>query len=171
MELAAVFSPLLGSIVAGFFGRWVGVMGVLVASCICVVIAGVASIWLFYDVALLGHVRTVVLFTWINSGAFSAPWALRFDTLTVVMLIVVTFVSSAVHIYTIGYMEKDPHRPRFQAYISLFTFAMLMLVTSDNFAQLYFGWEGVGLLSYLLINFWYDKASANDTRKSWPASN
>jgi NADH-quinone oxidoreductase subunit L len=162
MELAAVFPPLLGSIIAGFFGRWIGVMGVLVASCICVVIAGVASIWLFYDVALLGHVRTVVLFTWINSGTFSAPWALRFDTLTVVMLIVVTFVSSAVHIYTIGYMEKDPHRPRFQSYISLFTFAMLMLVTSDNFAQLYFGWEGVGLLSYLLINFWYDKASAND---------
>jgi NADH-quinone oxidoreductase subunit L len=162
MELLAVLPPLIGSIIAGFFSRSIGVMGVLVASSVCVVIAGLASIWLFYDVAILGHVRTVELFTWINSGTFQAPWALRFDTLTVVMLIVVTFVSSAVHVYTIGYMEKDPHRPRFQAYISLFTFAMLMLVTSDNFAQLYFGWEGVGLMSYLLINFWYDKRSAND---------
>ncbi len=162
LELAAVFPPLLGSIVAGFFSRWVGVKGVLVVTCVLVVISALASIGLFYDVALMGHVRTVELFTWIKSGSFDTHWALRLDTLSVVMLIVVTFVSSAVHIYTVGYMEKDPHRPRFQSYISLFTFAMLMLVTSDNFVQLYFGWEGVGLMSYLLINFWYNKASAND---------
>src|SRR5208282_4689505 len=110
LELAAVFPPLLGSIVAGFFSRWIGVMGVLVITCVLVVISALASIWLFYDVALLGHVRTVELFTWIKSGSFDAHWALRLDTLTAVMLIVVTFVSSAVHIYTVGYMEKDPHR-------------------------------------------------------------
>ena len=162
MELLAVFPPLVGSIIAGFFPRWLGVMGVLVATCVMVVISGIAATWLFYDVALQGHVRVVHLCTWIHSGSFDGSWSLRFDTLTAVMLIVVTYVSSAVHIYTIGYMSHDPHRPRFQAYISLFTFCMLALVTSDNFAQLYFGWEGVGLLSYLLINFWYDKASAND---------
>ena len=162
MELLAVFPPLVGSIIAGFFPRWLGVMGVLVATCVMVVLSGVAATWLFYDVALLGHVRVVHLCTWIHSGSFDTSWSLRFDTLTAVMLIVVTYVSSAVHIYTIGYMSHDPHRPRFQAYISLFTFCMLALVTSDNFAQLYFGWEGVGLMSYLLINFWYDKKSAND---------
>jgi NADH-quinone oxidoreductase subunit L len=162
MELAAVFPPLLGSIIAGFFGRWIGVRGAQIISCAGVVSAALTSAWLFNDVALQGHARTVEVFTWIKSGSFVAPWALRFDTLTVVMLIVVTFVSSCVHIYSIGYMEKDPHRPRFQSYLSLFTFAMLMLVTSDNFIQLFFGWEGVGLMSYLLINFWYHKASAND---------
>ena len=98
---------------------------------------------------------------WIHSGGLAADWALRVDTLTAVMLVVVTTVSSLVHIYSIGYMSHDPHQPRFFAYLSLFTFAMLMLVTADNLVQLFFGWEGVGLASYLLIGFWYDRPSAN----------
>ncbi len=98
---------------------------------------------------------------WIHSGAFVADWTIRVDTITAVMLVVVTGVSSLVHLYSIGYMHEDPHRPRFFSYLSLFTFAMLMLVTSNNFLQLFFGWEGVGLASYLLIGFWYTKPSAN----------
>ena len=103
---------------------------------------------------------TVDLIPWITSGDFIASWALRFDTLTVVMLIVVTGVSTMVHIYSVGYMSHDPHPAKFMAYLSLFTFAMLMLVTADNLIQLFFGWEGVGLASYLLIGFWYKKQSA-----------
>ena len=96
-----------------------------------------------------------------TQGPFEANWAFRVDTLTVVMLVVVNTVSSLVHIYSIGYMSHDPHQPRFFSYLSLFTFAMLMLVTADNLLQLFFGWEGVGLASYLLIGFWYKKPSAN----------
>ena len=162
MEILAVFPPLLGSIIAGFFGRTIGDRGAQLVTVAGVVTAALASTALFINVALNGHAYTVELFTWIKSGSFVAPWALRFDTLTVVMLIVVTFVSSCVHIYSIGYMSHDPHKPRFQAYLSLFTFAMLMLVTADNFVQMFFGWEGVGLMSYLLIGFWYERPSAND---------
>src|SRR5690606_7785834 len=109
-----------------------------------------------------GHVdERVALFTWMQSGDLKVDWALRIDALTAVMLVVVTTVSALVHLYSIGYMHEDPHRPRFFAYLSLFTFAMLMLVTADNLAQLFFGWEGVGLASYLLIGFWFKKPSAN----------
>src|SRR5262245_53006268 len=103
----------------------------------------------------------VALFNWMTSGNFKVDWALRIDTLTAVMLVVVTTVSSLVHLYSIGYMHEDPYRPRFFSYLSFFTFAMLALVTSDNLAQLFFGWEGVGLASYLLIGFWYHKPEAN----------
>ncbi|MBI1338695.1 NADH-quinone oxidoreductase subunit L [bacterium] len=107
------------------------------------------------------HHETLVLATWIDVGPIVADWAIRMDTLSIVMMFVVTSVSALVHIYSISYMEEDPHRARFFAYLSLFTFAMLMLVTADNFIQLFFGWEGVGLASYLLIGFWYKKPSAN----------
>ncbi|MBI3702208.1 MAG: NADH-quinone oxidoreductase subunit L [Afipia sp.] len=113
------------------------------------------------DVGFLHHDARVQLFTWIGSGDLVVNWALRVDTLTAVMLVVVTTVSSLVHLYSIGYMHEDPSRPRFMAYLSLFTFAMLMLVTADNLVQLFFGWEGVGLASYLLIGFWFYKPSAN----------
>src|SRR6266436_2786857 len=101
------------------------------------------------------------LLPWIVSGDLQVNWALRVDTLTAVMLVVVNTISSLVHLYSIGYMDEDPYRPRFFCYLSLFTFAMLMLVTADNLVQLFFGWEGVGLMSYLLIGFWYQKPSAN----------
>ena len=98
---------------------------------------------------------------WVTSGELDVSWAFRIDTLTAVMLVVVNTVSSLVHLYSIGYMHEDDSRPRFFAYLSLFTFAMLALVTSDNFLQMFFGWEGVGLASYLLIGFWYQKPEAN----------
>jgi NADH-quinone oxidoreductase subunit L len=113
------------------------------------------------DVGFMHHDVRIALFPWITSGDLQVSWSLRVDTLTAVMLVVVNTVSSLVHLYSIGYMDEDPNRPRFFAYLSLFTFAMLMLVTSDNLVQLFFGWEGVGLASYLLIGFWYQKPSAN----------
>ena len=118
--------------------------------------------WLaFVDVGFGHHDGHAALFPWMISGDLKIDWALRVDTLTAVMLVVVTTISAFVHLYSIGYMEEDPYRPRFFAYLSLFTFAMLMLVTSDNLVQLFFGWEGVGLMSYLLIGFWYHKPEAN----------
>jgi len=113
------------------------------------------------DVGFLHHDARIALFPWINSGDLQVAWSLRVDTLTAVMLVVVNTVSALVHLYSIGYMDEDPYRPRFFSYLSLFTFAMLMLVTSDNLVQMFFGWEGVGLASYLLIGFWYQKPSAN----------
>jgi NADH-quinone oxidoreductase subunit L len=115
-----------------------------------------------WQTGFAGQTQTVQLLRWIHVGSFVVDWALRVDTLTAVMLVVVTNVSALVHLYSIGYMSHDEHRPRFMAYLSLFTFAMLMLVTADNFIQLFFGWEGVGLASYLLIGFWFKKKSAND---------
>ncbi|WP_158045686.1 NADH-quinone oxidoreductase subunit L [Skermanella pratensis] len=161
MEVAAIFLPLLAAFIAGFFGRFIGDRGSQIVTVGAVCVSALISIWLFVDVALNGNARTIELMTWIDSGTFEVSWALKFDTLTAVMLIVVNVVSSMVHVYSIGYMSHDHHKPRFMAYLSLFTFFMLMLVTADNFVQMYFGWEGVGLASYLLINFWYEKPSAN----------
>src|SRR3954452_14335633 len=123
-------------------------------------VAGALSWIALVDVGFLHHDVRIALFPWINSGDLQVAWSLRVDTLTAVMLVVVNTVSSLVHLYSIGYMDEDPNRPRFFGYLSLFTFAMLMLVTADNLVQLFFGWEGVGLASYLLIGFWYEKDSA-----------
>jgi NADH-quinone oxidoreductase subunit L len=125
------------------------------------VIACVLSWYAFFDVGFGGHDARVPMFSFITFGDLKADWALRIDSLTAVMLVVVTTISSLVHIYSIGYMEEDPYRPRFFAYLSFFTFAMLMLVTADNLVQMFFGWEGVGLASYLLIGFWFHKPEAN----------
>src|SRR5579883_341187 len=124
-------------------------------------VAAALSWFALIDVGFAHHDARVALFPWINSGDLQVGWALRVDTLTAVMLVVVNTVSSLVHLYSIGYMDEDPYRPRFFGYLSMFTFAMLMLVTADNLVQLFFGWEGVGLASYLLIGFWYHKPSAN----------
>jgi NADH-quinone oxidoreductase subunit L len=132
----------------------------LITTALLLVAAGL-SWFVFVDVGFMHHDIRVALFPWINSGDLQVAWSLRVDTLTAVMLVVVNTVSSLVHVYSIGYMDEDPYRPRFFAYLSLFTFAMLMLVTADNLVQLFFGWEGVGLASYLLIGFWYQKPSAN----------
>jgi NADH-quinone oxidoreductase subunit L len=125
------------------------------------IISCALSWYAFYDVGILGHDARIQLFSFISFGDLKSNWALRIDSLTAVMLVVVTTISSLVHLYSIGYMEEDPYRPRFFSYLSFFTFAMLMLVTSDNLVQLFFGWEGVGLASYLLIGFWYHKPEAN----------
>ena len=157
---AVVFLPLLGAIIAGLFGRFVGNRGAQLVTCTLVGLPALLSAVIFKEIALDHHTLTVPLFTWIQSGGVDAAWALKFDTLTAVMLVVVTWVSFMVHVYSIGYMHHDPGIQRFQSYLSLFTFAMLMLVTSDNLIQLFFGWEGVGVASYLLIGFWYEKPTA-----------
>ena len=161
MDVAIVILPLIGAIVAGFFGRWIGDKGAQAVTCGAMLASLALSVVAFIEVALGGEPRTTELFSWFDSGMFDAPWSIRVDQLTAVMLIVVTTVSTVVHIYSIGYMSHDHSIPRFMAYLSLFTFCMLMLVTADNFMQLFFGWEGVGLSSYLLIGFWYDRPSAN----------
>src|SRR3569833_2978559 len=132
----------------------------LITTALLMISAGLSWVTLV-DVGFMHHDYRIALFPWINSGDLQVSWALRVDTLTAVMLVVVTSVSSLVHLYSIGYMDEDPNRPRFFSYLSLFTFAMLMLVTANNLVQLFFGWEGVGLASYLLIGFWFQKPSAN----------
>src|SRR6266705_2840027 len=132
----------------------------LITTCFLMISAGLSWVTLV-DVGFMHHDARIALFPWINSGDLQVAWSLRVDTLTAVMLVVVNTISSLVHLYSIGYMDEDPNRPRFFSYLSLFTFAMLMLVTADNLVQLFFGWEGVGLASYLLIGFWYQKPSAN----------
>ncbi|MEK9596815.1 MAG: NADH-quinone oxidoreductase subunit L [Rhodospirillaceae bacterium] len=161
MLYAIVFLPLLGALIAGFFGRLLGDRGAQVVTCGFMLVSMVLGWIAFQDVALAGNARTVELFTWLNSGDLQASWALKFDTLTAVMVIVVTTVSAMVHVYSIGYMSHDHSIPRFMAYLSFFTFAMLMLVTADNLIQMFFGWEGVGVASYLLIGFWFHKPTAN----------
>ena len=161
MYTAIVFLPLLGAIIAGFGGRFIGDRGAHIVTCGAMGLSLVFGLVLFYDVAIQHNPQTIVLFTWIQSGTMDAAWSLKFDTLTAVMVLVVTVVSTMVHVYSIGYMHHDPHNPRFFAYLSMFTFAMLMLVTADNLVQMFFGWEGVGLASYLLIGFWYHKPEAN----------
>ena len=157
-----VFLPLAGFLIAGLFARQIGDRACEIITSGFLVIAALLS-WVNFAGFLAGTTEpfTIEVMQWISVGNFTADWAFRVDTLTVVMLVVVNTVSSLVHIYSIGYMSHDPHRPRFFAYLSLFTFAMLMLVTSDNLIQMFFGWEGVGLASYLLIGFWYQKPAAN----------
>ncbi|ANT52402.1 NADH-quinone oxidoreductase subunit L [Mesorhizobium amorphae] len=162
MYQAIVFLPLLGFLIVGLFGNSLGAKASEYITSGFLVISAVLSWVAFFSVGFSeGEVFTVPVLRWIQSGGLDAAWALRIDTLTVVMLVVVNTVSALVHIYSIGYMHHDPNRPRFFAYLSLFTFAMLMLVTADNLVQMFFGWEGVGLASYLLIGFWYKKPSAN----------
>lgn len=160
-DIAVVFLPLLGAIIAGFFGRLIGDKASQFVTCVCVSAAAVLSILLFRDVAFMGNSTNRVLLDWIQSGTLSVDWGIKIDTLTAIMLIVVNVVSAMVHIYSVGYMHGDKGIPRFMAYLGLFTFFMLMLVTSSNLLQMFFGWEGVGLMSYLLINFWYERDSAN----------
>ena len=161
MYAAIVFLPLVGALLAGIFGKLIGDRGAHLVTCIFMAASMLLGAICFYDVALQQNAQTIQLFTWIESGNLKAEWALKIDTLTAIMILVVTSVSTMVHVYSIGYMHHDPHNPRFFAYLSLFTFAMLMLVTADNLVQMFFGWEGVGLASYLLIGFWYQKPEAN----------
>jgi len=161
MEIALLFLPLLASIISGFFGKYLGDRNCEIITSVFVSIAAIISLLIFYNVIVNDYENNVVVATWINSGSLDVNWSIKVDALSSVMLVVVTLVSALVHIYSIGYMSHDPHKPRFMAYLSLFTFSMLTLVTSDNFLQLFFGWEGVGLCSYFLIGFWFKKDSAN----------
>ena len=161
MYASIVFLPLLGALIAGWLSLGNRDRAAELITCGCMLLSLLFSIIAFAQVAIGGQPITIDLARWIVSGDFEAMWRLRFDTLTAVMLIVVTGVSSMVHVYSVGYMSHDNARARFMAYLSLFTFAMLMLVTADNLVQLFFGWEGVGVASYLLIGFWYKKDSAH----------
>ncbi len=166
-EIAAIFivlAPGVAAAVSGLGQRFLGDRGAMAVTTTIVISAAVLATWQFFAWSLGGQsggAVTIVLSRWFDVDTFIADWAIRIDALSVTMMFVVTSVSALVHTYSIGYMSEDPHRARFFAYLSLFTFAMLMLVTADNFIQLFFGWEGVGLASYLLIGFWYKKPSAN----------
>ena len=161
MELTLLFLPLLSFIISGFFGKYIGDRISEIITSLFVSISAVLALLVFYQVITQGYENNIVIASWLHSGSLNVNWSIKIDALSAVMLVVVTLISSLVHIYSIGYMSQDPHKPRFMAYLSLFTFAMLTLVTSDNFLQLFFGWEGVGLCSYFLIGFWYKKDSAN----------
>tara|TARA_B100000029_G_scaffold238068_1_gene235112 strand:+ start:1159 stop:3072 length:1914 start_codon:yes stop_codon:yes gene_type:complete len=161
MEYLVLFLPLLASITSGFFGKFIGSRNSEIVTSLFVSISALLSIIIFYNVIISGYENNLNIATWINSGSLNVNWSIKIDTLSSLMLVVVTLISALVHIYSIGYMSHDPHKSRFMSYLSLFTFAMLTLVTSDNFLQLFFGWEGVGLCSYFLIGFWYKKDSAN----------
>lgn len=161
MYLLIITLPLLGSLAAGLFGRYLGHRGAALLTTSCVILCCVMSVTAFYEVALASSSCYITVSPWIVSDMLDAKWGVLFDSLTVVMLVVVTFVSSLVHVYSIAYMAHDPHSTRFMCYLSIFTFFMLMLVTGDNLLQLFFGWEGVGLASYLLISFWFTRLQAN----------
>ena len=161
MAYLLVFLPLIASLVVGLFGRKLGDKLSQLITCSCVIISALLSIYFFNDVAINSNIHNFKIINWVSSGSLTINWSIYIDTLTAVMLVVVTSVSALVHVYSVGYMSHDPDKPRFMSYLSLFTFMMLMLVTSDNFLQLFFGWEGVGLASYLLIGFWLKKPSAN----------
>ena len=161
MEISLLFLPLIASIISGFFGKYIGDRNSEIITSLFVIASALLSISIFYNVIINGYENNIVIASWINSGTLNVNWSIKIDPLSSVMLVVVTTISALVHIYSIGYMSHDPHKPRFMAYLSLFTFAMLTLVTADNFLQLFFGWEGVGLCSYFLIGFWFKKDTAN----------
>ncbi|MFZ6764570.1 NADH-quinone oxidoreductase subunit L [Pseudoroseomonas sp. WGS1072] len=161
MYVGAVFFPLLGACISGFFGRWIGDKAAQWSTVVCMALAAACGLTAFVQVAL-GHVPvTLEIVTWLDVGGLQLSWALRYDTLAAMMVGMVTLISTMIHLYSVGYMSHDETQPRFFAYLSLFTFMMLMLVTADNLLQLFFGWEGVGLASYLLIGYWYERESAN----------
>ena len=161
MEYAILFLPLIGSLI-GYLGRSLTKYFAEISTSLFVSTSAILSIFVFWNGIQNNVYGNYIIFEWISSGGFTANWSINIDPLSSIMLVVVTFVSALVHIYSIGYMSHDPHKPRFMSYLSLFTFSMLALVVSDNFLQLFFGWEGVGLCSYLLIGFWYKKETANN---------
>ena len=161
MEILIILLPLIAAIISGFFGKFIGDRNSEIVTSLLVSISAFLSVLVLYEVIVNQYQDNIVIAKWINSGSLDVNWSMKIDSVSAIMLVVVTLVSSLVHIYSIGYMSHDPHKPRFMAYLSLFTFAMLMLVTSDNFIQLFFGWEGVGLCSYFLIGFWFKKETAN----------
>jgi len=161
MYLVLIILPLIGSITAGIFGRKIGSTGSCLISVFCLFFSFFISLFVFYEVALMNCFVYINLINWIDSNILNVDWGFLFDSLSVLMCCVVTFVSSLVHLYSTEYMSHDPHLPRFMSYLSLFTFFMLILITADNFIQMFVGWEGVGLCSYLLINFWFTRIQAN----------
>ena len=163
MYLLIIILPLLASISSGFFGRKIGVKGSHIITCSSVILTTTLAIISFFEVGLNGIPVTIQLFRWIDSESLNVIWAFNFDSLTVSMLIPVLIISSLVHVYSIGYMSHDPHNQRFFSYLSLFTFMMVILVTSNNYLLMFVGWEGVGVCSYLLVSFWFTRIAANQS--------
>src|SRR5436190_7771210 len=161
MYLSILFLPLLGSVVSGLLGRKIGVTGSHIITCSSLGLTSVMAAIAFYEVGICGSPVSIYLTSWIDSELMSISWGFLFDSLTVSMLIPVLFVSTLVHIYSISYMGEDPHNQRFFSYLSLFTFFMLVLVTGDSYLTMFIGWEGIGISSYLLINFWFTRIQAN----------
>jgi len=161
MYLNVLFLPFYGAVVSGLFGRFIGANGARVISTTCLFLSFFTACFIFYEVGFAGSVCCFTLFRWFSSELLVVDWGFLFDPLTAIMLIVVTSISSLVHLYSCEYMSHDPHIPRFMSYLSLFTFFMLVLVTGDNYVQMFLGWEGIGLCSYLLINFWFTRLQAN----------
>ena len=161
MYLLLLALPIMGSLFAGFFGRYLGYRGAGVFSSTCVGLSAILSWISFYEVGVAGSPCYIKFAPWFHCEVFDASWGFLFDSLSVVMLITVTTASTCIHIYSISYMGEDPHLPRFMSYLSILTFFMLVLVTADNFIQMFLGWEGIGLASYLLINFWVTRLQAN----------
>nr|QNM39653.1 NADH dehydrogenase subunit 5 [Gelidiella fanii] len=163
MYIIVIILPLVGSLISGFGGRWLGRYGTSILSTTFVGVSFFLAILIFYETGLCGTTCYISLTSWINAETLSVKWGFLFDSLTGVMLVVITSISTLVHLYSISYMESDPHSPRFMAYLEIFTFFMLILVTADNMLQMFLGWEGVGLASYLLINFWFTRLAANQS--------
>nr|YP_010199653.1 NADH dehydrogenase subunit 5 [Crassiphycus corneus]UAD89561.1 NADH dehydrogenase subunit 5 [Crassiphycus corneus] len=163
MYLLILWLPLLGSIFSGFLGRFLGHKGSSIISVVCVFLSMLLSFIAFYEVGLMGLSQHITLSPWIEVGILKISWSFLFDSLTVTMLMVITVISSLVHLYSLEYMQDDPHLPRFMSFLEIFTFFMLILVTADNLVQMFVGWEGVGLASYLLINFWFTRLAANQS--------
>nr|YP_010199553.1 NADH dehydrogenase subunit 5 [Crassiphycus birdiae]UAD89411.1 NADH dehydrogenase subunit 5 [Crassiphycus birdiae] len=163
MYLLILWLPLLGSIFSGFLGRFLGHKGSSIISVVCVFLSMLLSFIAFYEVGLMGLSQHITLSPWIEVGILKISWSFLFDSLTVTMLMVITVISSLVHLYSLEYMQGDPHLPRFMSFLEIFTFFMLILVTADNLVQMFVGWEGVGLASYLLINFWFTRLAANQS--------
>jgi NADH-quinone oxidoreductase subunit L len=161
MFVGAVFFPLLGAVISGLFGRWIGDRAAQWSTVLCMTLAAICGGFAFWQVAFGQAPTTVTIATWLDVGGLEVSWALRYDTLAAAMVAMITLISTLIHLYSVGYMSHDATPSRFFAYLSLFTFMMLMLVTADNLLQLFFGWEGVGLASYLLIGYWFEKESAN----------
>lgn len=161
MYILVLFVPLLSAVISGLFGRIIGTRGAGIFTSSCIVISFIISCFIFYETTLNVSPVYIKLWRWFDSELFTGSFGLQFDSLTGSMLFVITSVSALVHIYSTGYMKGDPHIPRFMSYLSFFTFLMIVLVTSDNYIQLFIGWEGVGLCSYLLINFWFTRIKAN----------
>ena len=161
MYLSILILPFLGSLVSGFMGRKIGVSGAHWVTCTCLILASILATISFYEVGICGSPVSINLTSWLDSEVMSISWEFLFDQLTVSMFIPVLYISTVIHIYSVDYLSSDPHNQRFFSYLSLFTFFMLLLASGANYFVMFVGWEGIGIVSYLLINFWFTRIQAN----------
>ena len=161
MYISILILPLLGSLVSGLLGRKIGVTGSHIITCTCLILSSILATIAYYEVGICGSPVTIYLTSWVDSEVMNISWEFLFDQLTVSMFIPVLYISSLIHIFSTDYMSEDPHNQRFFSYLSLFTFFMLLLVSGANYFVMFVGWEGIGVVSYLLINFWFTRLQAN----------